>query len=103
MSEAVVNELKTGQPTKKLWHLADAAGSLRQLQKLLEADRKSGNTLLSDSDRRVALNEAKEIWDAFDTDDATGKIAQLMNDNPEIGKADSPRSHPVRSATRKVS
>ncbi|WP_382054208.1 DNRLRE domain-containing protein [Streptomyces atrovirens] len=87
VSEAVVNELKTGQPTKNLWHLADAAGSLRQLQKLLEEDRKSKNKLLSDSDRKIALNEAKEIWDAFDTPDSTGKIAQLMNDNPEIGRA----------------
>ncbi|MYQ34477.1 hypothetical protein GTW65_26205 [Streptomyces sp. SID4956] len=87
VSEAVVNELRTGQPTKELWHLADAAGSLRQLQKLREEDRKSKNTLLSAADRKIALAEAKAIWDAFDTPDSTGKIAQLINDNPEIGKA----------------
>ncbi|MFE5026871.1 DNRLRE domain-containing protein [Streptomyces sp. NPDC056656] len=88
VSSALINELKTGNPTKGLWHVADAADQLTRLTKLLEDDRKPDKKVnLSEADRNVALAEADEIWKALDTVDENGAVTKLINENQEVHNA----------------
>jgi RHS repeat-associated protein len=85
---ALISELETGKPTKKLWHVADAADQLTRLVKLLEDDRKPDkNVTLSEADRAVALAEADELWKALDTTDDAGAVTKLITENPEVYNA----------------
>jgi RHS repeat-associated protein len=80
---AVVYELQTGQQVHGHWHVNDAADLLGRLSKLLEEDRRAGGTLLSDDDRTVAFNEAKELYEALETPDLGGGVAQELRDKPQ--------------------
>ncbi|MFF1415397.1 RHS repeat-associated core domain-containing protein [Streptomyces sp. NPDC058289] len=83
VAEALLNELKTGRPTKGLWHVADAADCMTRLRALLEEDRNPrSSTHLSASDRAVILTEAEEIWKALDTVDEGGEITKVLKTNP---------------------
>ncbi|MCX4855667.1 hypothetical protein OG426_44310 [Streptomyces canus] len=85
VATALLNELKTGEPTKGLWHVADASDLLTRLIKLLEEDRKPDKPVsLSESDRTVAISEAEEIWGALNTKDEAGVVTKLMTDNREV-------------------
>ncbi|MDR6981264.1 RHS repeat-associated protein [Streptomyces sp. 3330] len=82
---ALISELQTGEPTKNLWHVADAADQLTRLVKLLEDDRKPDkNVNLSEADRAVALAEADELWKALNTVDDAGAVTKLITDNSEV-------------------
>ncbi|WP_306191921.1 DNRLRE domain-containing protein [Streptomyces sp. MK5] len=82
---ALINELQTGSPTKELWHVSDAADQLTRLAKLLEDDRKPDkNVNLSEADRKVALTEADELWQALNTKDDAGAITKVIKGNPEV-------------------
>ncbi|WP_225837045.1 RHS repeat-associated core domain-containing protein [Streptomyces sp. NK08204] len=88
VATALISELKTGRPTKGLWHIEDAASQLRRLEKLLEKDRKPDKPVnLSEADRNVALAEADELWRALDTKDDAGAVTQIMKDNPKVYSA----------------
>ncbi|WP_351234465.1 DNRLRE domain-containing protein [Streptomyces sp. NPDC002133] len=85
---ALLNELRTGKPTKKLWHVADAADQLNRLVKLLEADRKPDKpTQLSVADRSIALGEADELWKALNTVDENGAITKILKENDVAASA----------------
>lgn len=95
VSEALINELETGQPTKRLWHVADASDQLTRIVKLLEDERKGKIPPLSAGDRAVALREADEIWKALDTKDKAGKVTEILKTNKEVHSS-------VESAARRV-
>lgn len=83
--EALVNELRTGNPTKGLYHHQDAAQQGLGLVKLLEADRiardKGAAALLSSDDRAVAADELRRIVDAVYSEDSAGTITRMIADN----------------------
>jgi RHS repeat-associated protein len=86
VGSALINELETGNQTKGLWHVADAADQLIRITKLLERDRK-GEISLSEGDRRVALDEAKQLWDALDTKDQARAVTKLMREVPKVASS----------------
>lgn len=81
VGSALINELNTGEATRELYHVADAADQLIRLTKVLEADRQ-GKTPLSAADRGIALEEARQLWTALDTEDKAGKITDILQKNP---------------------
>ncbi|MFF7389756.1 RHS repeat-associated core domain-containing protein [Streptomyces scabiei] len=83
VSEALINELKTGKETKGLWHADDAAQQLRRLTDILENDRK-GNVQLTPNDRNIALAEAQELWGALNTKDTAGEITKVIKSNDQV-------------------
>ncbi|WP_406004927.1 sugar-binding protein [Streptomyces sp. NBC_00637] len=64
------------------WHIEKTVDKLGGLRDLLEDDRKAkedtGKGILSDSDRKVALNESKELWTALNADDVAGAVTKRV-------------------------
>ncbi|QMU72437.1 RHS repeat-associated core domain-containing protein [Streptacidiphilus sp. P02-A3a] len=90
LGTAVINEFNTGLPTGGKWHIGKAAAQMNALATLLEQDRKqeakTGEGLLSPSDRSIAQQELSELWSALNSVDENGAATQAVNANPEIAK-----------------
>ncbi|MFE7593287.1 RHS repeat domain-containing protein, partial [Kitasatospora sp. NPDC057512] len=85
-AEALKEELKTGKQTKGKWHLEDNADLMTRLTKLLEGDRKGQKGFqLTDDERKLALKEAEELWDALNnTEDKAGKLTKFMKGDERL-------------------
>ncbi|MEV6843002.1 RHS repeat-associated core domain-containing protein [Actinoplanes sp. NPDC051411] len=72
------------------WHYQKGAEEFQALSKLLNGDRKAslngGSGLLTDAEREIALSEAKELWDALNTDEGNSGFTARMSET-ESGKA----------------
>lgn len=80
---ALIEELNEGKPfggSGTKWHIEKAVAKLGGLRDLLEDDRKAkegtGKGILSDADRKVALDESKELWTALNADDVAGEVTK---------------------------
>ncbi|MFJ3781963.1 RHS repeat-associated core domain-containing protein [Streptomyces sp. NPDC090093] len=90
---ALIEELNEGKPfggKGEKWHIEKAIAKLGGLRDLLEDDRKAkvkdGKGILSDADRKVAIDNAKELWTALNSDDVAGAVTKRVKDNPVIEK-----------------
>ncbi|MGC5342385.1 RHS repeat-associated core domain-containing protein [Streptomyces sp. DT171] len=90
---ALIEELNEGKAfggdgTK--WHIEKATAKLGGLRDLLEDDRKAkestGKGILSDSDRKIALNESKELWTAINANDVAGQVTKNVKASPAFAK-----------------
>ncbi|MFJ6466966.1 RHS repeat-associated core domain-containing protein [Streptomyces sp. NPDC091387] len=90
---ALIEELNEGKAfggdgTK--WHIEKATAKLGGLRDLLEDDRKAkestGKGILSDSDRKIALNESKELWTAINANDVAGQVTKNVKATPAFAK-----------------
>lgn len=82
---ALIEELNEGKAFGgggTRWHIEKAVSKLSGLRKLLEDDRMAkedtGKGIISDSDRKVAINESKELWTAIQADDVAGVVTQRV-------------------------
>jgi hypothetical protein len=60
---------------------------LADLADLLEKDRKArvkGNGILSESDLKVAHQEAADLYKALNSNDVGGKLTQMVNDDADL-------------------
>ncbi|MBO0806902.1 MAG: sugar-binding protein, partial [Actinobacteria bacterium] len=86
--DALRQELSTGNPVGgDTYHAQKAADLFKRLSDLLEANRKallSGKTpLLSSTERRIAMSEAKNLWQALNQRDVTGRVTTAINSTSE--------------------
>lgn len=83
----IIYEFNTGKrlANKTQWHIDKGWAAMKGLSDILEKDRKARETgkgaenLLNDHDLTVAKSEAKELWNALNSRDVTGKIKKLVN------------------------
>ncbi|GLY87485.1 hypothetical protein Airi02_054140 [Actinoallomurus iriomotensis] len=102
-ASALLNELKTGKPTRETFHDLDVADLFNRLSSRLEEDRKSrlkGVNLLTPEDREIARKEAKELWNALTTKDEAGAVTENLRHNPgrraKVGNAiENARNNPA--------
>ncbi|WP_307134594.1 RHS repeat domain-containing protein [Streptomyces aurantiacus] len=88
-STAIIHEFNTGNPLagKTEMHIEKGWAAMKGLSGVLEKDRKSRETgkeaqnILSDKDLVVAKAEAKRLWDALNSRDVTGNVANTVNSN----------------------
>ncbi|RCG32676.1 hypothetical protein DQ384_04115 [Sphaerisporangium album] len=81
VADALKEELATGDPVGGKYHVNKAADSLAGLANLLQEDA-DGKITLSAADREIARQEFKEIWDALNTPDVTGKVIAYLKASP---------------------
>ncbi|MFF5075338.1 hypothetical protein ACFY2R_30190, partial [Micromonospora olivasterospora] len=69
------------------WHYDKAAEVFNGLSDLLERDRRARATgkppLLTDRERQIALDEARELWKALQTEDTSGKFKANVTATPQ--------------------
>ncbi|WP_399477395.1 DNRLRE domain-containing protein [Streptomyces sp. TRM68367] len=91
-STALIHEFNTGQPVKASaakvsWHLEKASNKLAGLADLLERDRKKrlkGNGILSESDLKIAQQEAADLYNALNSNDVGGALTKMVNDDADL-------------------
>ncbi|MEV7402350.1 DNRLRE domain-containing protein [Streptomyces sp. NPDC091267] len=88
---ALIHEFNTGMelPGKRKgqFHIEKASNKLAGLAGLLEKDRSArekGNTLLSDSDLKIARQEAADLYNALNSTDVTGNMTTMVNNNEAL-------------------
>ncbi|MFE5721403.1 RHS repeat domain-containing protein [Streptomyces erythrochromogenes] len=90
---ALIEEMNEGKAfggKGERWHIEKAIAKLGGLRDLLEDDRKAkvkdGKGILSEADRKVAIDNAKELWTALNVDDVAGAVTKRVKDNPVMEK-----------------
>ncbi|MFI6617766.1 ricin-type beta-trefoil lectin domain protein [Streptomyces sp. NPDC050528] len=90
VATALIEEFNSGQPVGAKWHIAKAADLMKRLSELLEKNRvqkmRSGTSLLSDDDLKIAHGEAKELWTALNSNDVTGNVTTYVNGDESVRK-----------------
>lgn len=95
MSTAIIHEFNTGERLtgKDELHMEKGWATMKSLSNTLELDRKARETgkgknhLLSGKDLAIAKAEAQELWNALNSRDVTGKIKQIVDNEPSMKKA----------------
>lgn len=89
---AIIYEFNKGKrlDNKQQWHIQKGWGALKNMSSILERDRRARETgkrlgdLLDDHDLAIAKAEAKELWEALNSRDITGKVAKTVKGDPEM-------------------
>ncbi|TKK90352.1 DNRLRE domain-containing protein [Herbidospora galbida] len=88
VAEGLKYEFRSGQRINGIFHAQKAASLAARLSKLLDEDRAAGGTLLSASDRKVAMNEFGKIWKVLTKErDRTGNVTASLKANPNSLKS----------------
>ncbi|MEV6413984.1 RHS repeat-associated core domain-containing protein [Kribbella sp. NPDC051718] len=87
-SDAIRNELATGRETKGSNHWSSGANDFGGLVDLLEEDRKIKLGLakgqpLTQLEVDIAVHEARDLWDAFSQNDASGAVSRRISADPD--------------------